>query len=58
MCKLLDYLPYAILIEQDKGILLFNKKLLKLVEINQIKENFTEATVEKLKGISIEIGKS
>lgn len=57
MCKLLDYLPYSVLIEHQNKILIFNKKLLELLEIDENEGNIKEMVKYKLKEFVVEIGK-
>ena len=56
MWKLLDYLPYPVLIETQGKILVFNKKLIDLLEIDEKGVDITAVTESKLKRTIVEIG--
>lgn len=57
MCKLLDYLPYSILIENGKEILVYNSKMLDFLSIGAHEQNVEIKIEAKLNLIKISTGK-
>mmetsp|Transcript_33085 Transcript_33085/g.32460 ORF Transcript_33085/g.32460 Transcript_33085/m.32460 type:complete len:335 (-) Transcript_33085:1055-2059(-) len=55
MYETLDNIPYPILVEQEKEIVIFNRKFAKLLKIEQIDEGVKDCVFSKLKQTDIEI---
>lgn len=56
VCKLIDYLPFALLIEKDQEILFFNTRLLNLLGIpidQQVSSDILSKIEDKLKSVRV-----